>query len=66
MNKINQINNCCGVFPSVVQERDPDDKNDDYELIECYSCGRIVWGAQEDGIKRWNAGDNDEDENESS
>lgn len=53
-----KVNDCCGESPALWKC----DCNAtsfcgcDVEKIECYQCGRIIYGADDENIKEWNDG----------
>lgn len=49
------INKCCNVTPTV-HEVDEVDRSG-YDAIECYECGRVIYGNDDESIKEWNKGE---------
>jgi hypothetical protein len=52
------VNNCCGERP-IIWEPDPFEVTN-IEKIECYICGRVIYGSEEESIEEWNNGGNDD------
>ena len=60
MTDYEKINNCCGEKPSVLQcDCDPREFCNCIEKIECYICGRIIYGRDKNSKKEWNDGKSD-------
>lgn len=55
---LHNINKCCNETP-IIWEPGPYEITN-IEKIECYICGTVVYGSDEDSIEYWNNGGNDE------
>ena len=57
---MSNINLCCSKKPIALECCGEKECRDCIEKIECHECGRIIYGSDEESIKDWNAGKNDE------
>lgn len=52
---------CCGKLPAFSKcGHSGPEYCDCVDKIECYVCGRVVFGAEDYSVAQWNDGDDDE------